>query len=82
MSHAEYHAWLFRIGTGWLGWSEADTLDSTLSGIRQAYEGRLELLKAIFGGKDEPPPTLVKATGPSLRATLRRLAGKPGKRHP
>lgn len=51
MSHEDFHAWLFRLGTGWLGWSERETLDASMSGILLAYEGRGEMLRAIFGGK-------------------------------
>lgn len=45
---------LFRIGTGWLGWTPDETLDATPAEITLAYEGRLEMLKAIFGGSDKP----------------------------
>ncbi len=43
---------LFRIGTGWLGWTPDETLDATPAEITLAYEGRLEMLKAIFGGSE------------------------------
>jgi hypothetical protein len=44
---------LYKVGTGWLGWTPDDTLDATPTQIRLAYEGRIDLLKAIFGGSDE-----------------------------
>lgn len=44
---------LYRIGTGWLGWTPQDTLDATPAEISEAYQGRLEMLKAIFGGSSE-----------------------------
>lgn len=44
---------LYRIGTGWLGWTPDTTLDATPAEITLAYEGRLEMLKAIFGSGDE-----------------------------
>ena len=46
---------LYRIGTGWLGWTPDETLDATPIEIREAYKGRLEMLKAIFGSSDEKP---------------------------
>lgn len=50
MSHAEYFAWLYSIGTGWLGWTEAETLNSTMAGIVRAYEGRVAMVNSIAGG--------------------------------
>lgn len=54
VSFADHLANLYRIGTGWLGWSPEITLNSTPQEIIEAYKGRIEMLKAIFGGKDEP----------------------------
>jgi len=44
---------LYKIGTGWLGWSPAETMDATPAEIMEAYSGRLEMLKAIFGSGDD-----------------------------
>lgn len=49
MSQADYHAWLYKAATGWLGWSPAAALAATLPEIHLAYEGRIDLLGAIFG---------------------------------
>jgi hypothetical protein len=49
----EHLTGLYRLGTGWLGWSPADTLDATPAEIREAYAGRLDMLKSIFGGSDD-----------------------------
>lgn len=52
----EHLAGLYRIGTGWLGWTPKDTLDATPAEIMEAYKGRLEMLKGIFGsGENETP---------------------------
>lgn len=56
---AEYHETLFRIGTGWLGWSPADTWAATPAEIIAAQRGRTDMisdvLKAVFGtAADEP----------------------------
>ena len=49
------------MGTGWLGWSADVTLDTHMALIVEAYEGRAEMLGAIFGGgkkgsRREPAP--------------------------
>lgn len=51
----DYLANLYRIGTGWLGWSPETTLDATPAEITEAYQGRMEMLKSIFGGEDDTP---------------------------
>lgn len=51
---AEYLTGLYRVGTGWLGWTPTVTLNATPAEIIEAQKGRLEMLKAIFGGSEEP----------------------------
>lgn len=48
-----------KIGMGWLGWTEEQTLATTIPAIILAYEGRMDMLRSIFGGnkKQQPPPT-------------------------
>lgn len=53
VSVEEFHASLYKIGTGWLGWTPRDTLSSTIGQIMGAYEGRIEQLQAIFGSSEE-----------------------------
>lgn len=55
VTFAEHLTGLYRIGTGWLGWTPADTLDATPAEIMEAYKGRQELLKALFGSGEEKP---------------------------
>lgn len=57
VSFADHHEKLFRIGTGWLGWTPADTWNATPGEITAAFEGRIELLTQIFGGKSDQPET-------------------------
>lgn len=52
----EHLTGLYRIGTGWLGWTPAQTLDATPAEITEAFNGRLEMLKAIFGSGDKASP--------------------------
>ncbi|CDZ55517.1 hypothetical protein [Neorhizobium galegae] len=45
---------LYKKATGWLGWSPEVALDATPAEIVLAYEGRWDMLKAIYGGgKDQ-----------------------------
>jgi hypothetical protein len=39
-----------------MGWSEEQTLHTSIPAIIAAHAGRVDMLKAIFGGKDEPKP--------------------------
>lgn len=52
---SDHLASLYRIGTGWLGWTPKDTLDATPAEISEAHAGRLELLKAVFGTAETAP---------------------------
>lgn len=49
----DYHRQLFRIATGWLGWEPELAWNSTANEIREAYKGRVEMLRAIFGSEDK-----------------------------
>lgn len=74
MSLAEYHAWLFKTATGWLGWTPAEALASPMPMIESAFEGRVDLLRTIFGGSEKPK-------GPaSLAAKVRAIMGFRGTR--
>lgn len=52
---AEVHTQLYRLATGWLGWTPAETWAASPREIKQAYEGRVELLRAVFGGGEDKP---------------------------
>jgi len=66
---AEYHTKLFRLATGWLGWSPADAWEATPAEITEAYRGRMELLGAMFGsGKKDPITKPDKAARQRLNA--------------
>ncbi|MFG1330259.1 hypothetical protein V5F41_03290 [Xanthobacter autotrophicus] len=54
MSHAEFFASLFKFATGWLGWPPAVALATPIPQIEAAMEGRVEMLKAIFGSSEKP----------------------------
>lgn len=46
---------LFRIATGWLGWTPQASWDATPAEIIEAYKGRVEMFKAIFGSSEDEP---------------------------
>ena len=50
ITFADYHAKLYRIATGWLGWSPQHAWDATPNEILEAYQGHLEMLRAVHGG--------------------------------
>jgi hypothetical protein len=50
------------IGTGWIGWTEEQTLSTRILTILAAHKGRTGMLQAIFGsGEPEPPKDKVSA---------------------
>lgn len=52
------------MGTGWLGWTEQQTLATSIPTIELAFEGLVEKLQACYGGADAPPPEAVAPTPP------------------
>jgi hypothetical protein len=76
LSQAQYHAWLLKIATGWLGWTEQQALATRMTTIVAAYDGRMDMLKAIFGSgeksrKGKPPADgLVSAKDPAAVKAL------------
>jgi hypothetical protein len=53
ITFADYHAKLYRIATGWLGWTPKEAWAATPAEIEEAYAGRMEMLRAIFGSADK-----------------------------
>lgn len=76
---------LLKLGMGWLGWTEAQTLDTSMPAIVLAYDGRIEMLQSIFGkgdakadAKAEPAPEMgdnVVPLADRLKSALRSLKG-------
>ncbi|MBR0764138.1 hypothetical protein [Bradyrhizobium japonicum] len=66
----EYFAHLFQIGTGWLGWAPEDVWDATISEIVNAQRGRMAMLKAIFGGKDDQSADVADESFADIKADL------------
>lgn len=38
---------------GWLGWTPEQAFNASIPDILTAYEGRMDMLKAIFGGSED-----------------------------
>jgi hypothetical protein len=55
----EYFTKLFRIATGWLGWTPEQAWNATPAEIIEAQLGRSEMLAAIFGTKGQDEATTV-----------------------
>lgn len=53
---AIHHERLFQIGVGWLGLCPADVWEATPAELMAGYQGRLEMLRAVFGGGEETKP--------------------------
>lgn len=71
---------LFEIGTGWLGWSPADTWAASPREILVAQRGLIAKLKAVNGVADEAPKydSTEEVTPEQVKtglATLRELSG-------
>ncbi|MDQ0347862.1 hypothetical protein [Ancylobacter vacuolatus] len=77
MTFADYCEWLFKIGTGWLGWPPAIVLSSTMRELRLAYEGKVSMLKAIHGGGEKSGPVLTSARDVAgVRALMKGLGAR------
>ena len=58
---SEAYAQLYQIGTGWLGWTPAETWAATPTEITQALEGRVAHLIAMNGGASKTEATSTSA---------------------
>ncbi len=57
VSFEEYFTKLFRIATGWLGWTPEQAWNATPAEIIEAHRGRTEMLAMIFGGNNSEETT-------------------------
>ena len=83
VTFGEHRAQLYRIATGWLGWTPDVALDATPVEIMEAYKGRLDMLKAVFGGGDEDEsakPAKKPQSADHFKAVFRDLGAKQVKR--
>ena len=70
MPWPEVFARLYKIATGWLGWTPSTAWKATPDEIAQAFEGLTEKLKAIHGSADEDDQT----QGPSEEQRAENIA--------
>lgn len=52
MTDDEWHRWLYKMGTGWLGWPDEVVLGVPIPRLCLAFEGLVEFQKAINGVKE------------------------------
>jgi hypothetical protein len=71
ISFKDYHTRLFRIATGWLGWTPDAAWNATPAEILEAYQGRTEMLAAVFGGKQEGDDKTLDATKGEVTGAIR-----------
>ena len=74
MSRSEYHDRLLKIGTGWLGWTERETLETSIPTIELAYDGLIEKLRAIHGAPDPEPEKTGPVPAAEVLNAFRRVA--------
>lgn len=61
---------------GWLGWTEQQTLDTSIPAIELAFSGRMEMLKACFGAAEEPATPPVEIQTPEHIASVFRSVAR------
>lgn len=76
LTHPEYFEELFKMGMGWLSWTEAETLDTPMDQILLAYQGRVAMLNVIFGGGKKTPGLVSAKDAGGVRALFQGLGGK------
>jgi hypothetical protein len=70
---AEYHTRLFKLATGWLGWTPSDAWEATPAEIMEAHKGRLDLLSAMFGNRKDDNEITLTETDEQTRRELNAL---------
>lgn len=82
MGLSDYFDRLLEIGTGWLGWTEQQTLATRITTIVLAHTGKIEMLSFAFGASpgpaSEPEPTLPAAS--AILNVFRAAAGPNGRK--
>jgi len=73
MTYEEFLKWLFKIGTGWLGWSPSDTRSAHMQEIILAYDGHVDKLKAIHGSDEKKNSNGKQNSKPIKQATFDNL---------
>jgi len=53
MAWADLYADLYKIATGWLGWTPETAWNATLPEILQAFDGHIDQLKAVHGTAED-----------------------------
>lgn len=61
---------LYSKATGWLGWPPEVALDATPAEIQLAYQGKLEMLKAVYGSNEKSKPDDTRPLGDKFRSAF------------
>lgn len=69
ISFEEFHTRLYELATGWLDWSPEVAWAATPAEILHARKGKVEMLKAIYGGKTDEAPEIDLTEGPKDTST-------------
>lgn len=78
MSHADYFAWLYEVGTGWLGYTPDLVLGTPPARILVAFKGHVKKLEALHGDPrkrkpDKPSAALHRARMDAIAAKSRAI---------
>lgn len=75
---AEAQRTLYRVATGKLGWTPSEAWNAGPLEILEAWHGRRELLREIFGGTDDKPAAKAASLDDKFAALIARNATLPG----
>ena len=73
MTYEDFLKWLFKVGTGWIGWTASETRAAHMQEIVLAYDGHVEKLKAIHGSSEKKPSEGKKNAAPVKAANYDNL---------
>lgn len=78
ISAGEHLRQLYRLATGWMGWTPTIALSASPAEITEAFKGHIDMLKAIHGVKEAEPEISLeekfKGFSMSLRARPKKAA--------
>lgn len=68
---------MFKIATGWLGWTPHVALNTPIGQIRLAIDGKIAFIKATnpFGGEEEKPKSDPLFPAPNPKAAMDAFLG-------
>ncbi len=58
-----------KVGTGWIGWTEAQVLDTSMSVIEDAYSAKIDMIYMMMG-REAPQAGLPVPHGAKMNSNL------------